>query len=264
MQVRHIASTSNAFAALTAGGSVFCWGDPVCGGDSSGVDEHLQDNIAKIYSNEVAFAALKRGGAVVPWGGHYLDMDLCYTGQHLDAGVEQVVATRFAFAGLKSDGSVVTWGHRNRGGDSSAVARQLREVRKVCASDNAFAAVTASGAVITWGVKDEGGNYCSADELLESDVHDVHSTCNAFMAIKYDGSVVAWGGRRFGGHVPASAVLRICSGDEKRELVTSQQLVWQAFCVSSKRAGLCRLAQGAVSARFTTCCHDTDAILTIL
>ena len=264
MQVRHIASTSNAFAALTAGGSVFCWGDPVCGGDSSGVDEHLQDNIAKIYSNEVAFAALKHGGAVVPWGGHYLDMDLCYTGQHLDAGVEQVVATRLAFAGLKSDGSVVTWGHRNRGGDSSAVARQLGEVRKVCASDNAFAAVTASGAVITWGVKDEGGNYCSADELLESDVHDVHSTCNAFMAIKYDGSVVAWGGRRFGGHVPASAVLRICSGDEKRELATSQQLVWQAFCVSSNRAGLCRLAQGAVSARFTTCCHDTDAILTIL
>ncbi|OLP85416.1 hypothetical protein AK812_SmicGene33593 [Symbiodinium microadriaticum] len=220
MQVRHIASTSNAFAALMAGGSVICWGDPACGGDSSGVHEHLQDDIVKIYSNEVAFAAVKRGGVVVPWGGHYLDLDLCSTGQRLD-GVEQVAATRLAFAGLKSDGTVVTWGHRNRGGDSSGVARQLREVRKVCASDNAFAAVTVSGAVVTWGVKDEGGNYCSADELLESDVHDVHSTCNAFVAIKYDGSVVAWGGRRFGGHVPASAGLHICSGDEKRDRVQS-------------------------------------------
>ena len=127
----------------------------------------------------------------------------------------------------------MTWGHRNRGGDSSGVARQLREVRKVCASDNAFAAVTVSGAVVTWGVKDEGGNYCSADELLESDVHDVHSTCNAFVAIKYDGSVVAWGGRRFGGHVPACAGLHICSGDEKRDRATAQQLFWQTFCLSS-------------------------------
>ena len=78
MQVRHIASTSNAFAALMAGGSVICWGDPACGGDSSGVDEHLQDDIVKIYSNEVAFAAVKRGGVVVPWGGHYLDLDFMF------------------------------------------------------------------------------------------------------------------------------------------------------------------------------------------
>lgn len=64
-----------------------------------------------------------------------------------------------AFAALKNKGAVVTWGHRNRGGDSTAVAEHLAEgCQKVRASDNAFAAVTLSGRVVTWGVKDAGGD----------------------------------------------------------------------------------------------------------
>ena len=44
----------------------------------------------------------------------------------LTAGVRDVFTSDAAFAALKNDGSVVTWGPASGGGDSSAVATQLR------------------------------------------------------------------------------------------------------------------------------------------
>jgi Ca2+-binding RTX toxin-like protein len=46
----------------------------------------------------------------------------------LRSGVTQIFSTGGAFAALKADGSVVTWGAPSSGGDSSAVAGQLRNV----------------------------------------------------------------------------------------------------------------------------------------
>ena len=43
-----------------------------------------------------------------------------------------------AFAALLCDRSVVTWGDASRGGDSSAVREQLKNVQQIQASQRAF------------------------------------------------------------------------------------------------------------------------------
>lgn len=70
-------------------------------------------------------------------------------------------ATAGAFAAILADGSVVTyvtWGDPDRGGDSSAVQDQLRNVQQVEATEQAFAAILANGSVVTWGHVFWGGN----------------------------------------------------------------------------------------------------------
>ena len=42
LEVQQLASTSFAFAALLADSTVVCWGDPLCGGDSSEVQDQLR------------------------------------------------------------------------------------------------------------------------------------------------------------------------------------------------------------------------------
>ena len=42
LEVQQLASTSFAFAALLADHTVVCWGDPLCGGDSSEVQDQLR------------------------------------------------------------------------------------------------------------------------------------------------------------------------------------------------------------------------------
>ena len=69
--VTQIFSTSEAFAALRADGSVVSWGGS--GGDSSAVAVQLNgtDNskdVTRIFSNDWAFAALRADGSVVTWG----------------------------------------------------------------------------------------------------------------------------------------------------------------------------------------------------
>lgn len=85
-------ATNNAFAALKQDGSVFTWGDPKSGGNSSAVAAKLSSGVVQIVATDGTF---EHGGS---------------------------------FAALKSDGSVVTWGDPETGGDSSAVANQLTNV----------------------------------------------------------------------------------------------------------------------------------------
>eukprot|EP00933_Yihiella_yeosuensis_P041933 TRINITY_DN36349_c0_g1_i1.p1 TRINITY_DN36349_c0_g1~~TRINITY_DN36349_c0_g1_i1.p1 ORF type:complete len:103 (-),score=25.55 TRINITY_DN36349_c0_g1_i1:102-365(-) len=61
-------ATTQAFAALKSDGSVVCWGHFDFGGDSSAVDQQLQDGVIHLYANRSAFAALKADGSVVTWG----------------------------------------------------------------------------------------------------------------------------------------------------------------------------------------------------
>ena len=57
-----------------------------------------------------------------------------------------------SFAALKDDGSVITWGMSSRGGDSSAVSRDLGSgVSQVFSTGSAFAALKDDGSVVTWG-----------------------------------------------------------------------------------------------------------------
>jgi len=65
--VQHIYSTSRAFAAVKADGSVVTWGSTAHGGDSRAVQGQLAD-VQHIYSTDFAFAAVKVDGSVVTWG----------------------------------------------------------------------------------------------------------------------------------------------------------------------------------------------------
>jgi hypothetical protein len=106
----------------------------------------------------------------------------------------------YAFAAIKADGSVVTWGDASLGGDSSAVASQLRSgVNQIFSTREAFAALKADGSVVTWGNSYSGGDSSAVESQLRSGVRQIFSTTNAFAALKADGSVVTWGDSYSGG-----------------------------------------------------------------
>ena len=92
----------------------------------------------------------------------------------------QAHASGSAFAAILGDGSVVAWCRADRGGDSSAVQDQLRDVQQIQASFGAFAAILGDGSVVAWAVQ---------DQLL--DVRQIQTSTAAFAAILGDGSVVS-------------------------------------------------------------------------
>jgi alpha-tubulin suppressor-like RCC1 family protein len=204
--VSHIFSTSIAFAALKADGSVVTWGNRVMGGDSSTVAGQLNSGVSKIFSTRGAFAALKDDGSVVTWGG--LDRGVksaqAVAGQ-LRSGVSQIFSNGYAFAALKTDGSVVTWGdiiydNYNAGGSSYQVSSQLQsDVSQIFSTEAAFAALKNDGSVVTWGWVYAGGDSSAVASQLSSDVSQIFSNRRAFAALKGDGSVVTWGDSGGGG-----------------------------------------------------------------
>ena len=60
-------STSEAFAAILADGSVVTWGDEDFGGDSSAVQDQLR-GVQQIQATHRAFAAILEDGSVVTLG----------------------------------------------------------------------------------------------------------------------------------------------------------------------------------------------------
>jgi len=88
--------------------------------------------------------------------------------------VQEIHATLDAFAAILADGSVVTWGDQDRGGDSSAVQDQLRNVRLIHStrhlgggSSGAFAAVVGDCSIVSWGDPSKGeANSSVADQIL--------------------------------------------------------------------------------------------------
>ena len=104
----------------------------------------------------------------------------------------QVQASRRAFAAILSDGSVATWGEAGRGGDSTAVKDQLKNVRQIQASVSAFAAILGDGSVVTWGDAERGGDSSAVQDQLKN-VQQIQASFCAFAAILVDGSVVTWG-----------------------------------------------------------------------
>lgn len=66
--VRTIASTRRAFAAIKIDGSVVTWGRADHGGDSSAVAAELSSGVQSVIGNAQAFVAIKTDGSVVTWG----------------------------------------------------------------------------------------------------------------------------------------------------------------------------------------------------
>merc|ERR1719377_476841 len=72
--------------------------------------------------------------------------------------VESISHTNAAFAAIRRGGAVVTWGKAKDGGDSSAVANYLIDIKFIASNAVAFAAVNSRGMLrATWGVGDAGG-----------------------------------------------------------------------------------------------------------
>ena len=60
------------------------------------------------------------------------------------------------------------WGDAARGGDSSAVQEQLKNVQQIQASSGAFAAILGDGSVVTWGHADYGGDSSAVQDQLRN------------------------------------------------------------------------------------------------
>ncbi|MGZ9899180.1 Ig-like domain-containing protein [Shewanella gaetbuli] len=106
--------------------------------------------------------------------------------------ITNITGNTKAFAALKSDGTTVTWGDSAYGGDSSAVAHALVNVKEITNTDSAFAARRVDGSVVTWGDNTAGADSAYVQAQLVNVVKVVGSAA-AFSALKTDGSVVTWG-----------------------------------------------------------------------
>ena len=98
----------------------------------------------------------------------------------------KLAATAAAFA-LWCVGSdrIATWGDPNKGGDSTAVQDQLKDVRQICATHSAFAAIRAQSSLqdmLTWGKADSGGDSTAVQDQLRN-VQQICATHGAFAAI---------------------------------------------------------------------------------
>ena len=107
-----VAATSAAFAIWCCGGhGIVTWGMPDKGGDSSAVQDQLQ-NVQQVRSTGGAFAAILADGSVATWGDpNYGGNSSAVQDQLKD--VQQVQGTNClfgggAFAAVLADGSVVT------------------------------------------------------------------------------------------------------------------------------------------------------------
>ncbi len=65
--MRQIQGSSCAFAALRADGTVVAWGSEEAGGDTTAVEDQLQ-NVQTIGATAMAFAAILSDGSVISWG----------------------------------------------------------------------------------------------------------------------------------------------------------------------------------------------------
>lgn len=115
---------------------------------------------------------------------------------------------------VTAQGTVVTWGVPDFGGDSSAVADQLTNVREVVGSSGAFAALRADGRVVTWGDPKSGGDSSAVQSQLNN-VVSLYGNLSGFAALRADGSVVSWGGQyllcRFGRWIEAPVITDVVS-----------------------------------------------------
>eukprot|EP00439_Symbiodinium_sp_Y106_P041172 s2126_g5.t1 len=202
--VRQIQTTKSifrgAFAAILDDGSVVAWGEAQEGGDSSVVQDQL-NNVQQIHASTGAFAAILDDGSVVTWGDASRGGDGSAVQDQLK-NVQQIQASFGAFAAIRVDGSVVTWGSASHGGDSSAVQDQLTDVQQIQTSGGAFAAILLDGSVVTWGDPQFGGDSRAVRDRLKN-VRQIQATkgfdMGAFAGILDDGSVVAWGDASRGG-----------------------------------------------------------------
>ena len=119
---------------------------------------------------------------------------------HIIAIAQQakLVATHGAFTlWYRGCHGIVSWGESSKGGDSSQVQNQLKNVEEIHATCFAFAAILIDGSIVTWGDPFRGGDCSEVQDQLIN-VKQLKGTSSAFAAILVDGSVVTWGHTEYG------------------------------------------------------------------
>ena len=185
-----VATNWNAFAALKKNGSVYTWGCPMFGGDSSMVSENLQEKIIQIASTYGAFAALNERGVVTTWG-------------RIDRGggnvsfLENVIcicSTDSCFAALDKNGTVSCWG------DPEFLRfipppHELENTKQILSTEGAFAILRQDSSVYAFGYEYYGGMPSfTKQRLLAKNVQKLKKINeHQFCAIKKNGNHIYWG-----------------------------------------------------------------------
>ena len=187
VNVRSLASTEGAFAALKTDGSVVAWGRcDTC----PRILETIPNELLRFPNSptEVTF-----GEEVPP------------EVQSRLVNVSSIAATKFAFAALKTDGSVVAWGETwsgatwgytyvGRTGTPTPAHEQPQltsGVVSITANDQSFAALKSDGTVFGWGSTGSTGRWWSPKYKLAGFV-SITASRRAFAALRSDGSLVGW------------------------------------------------------------------------
>ena len=237
--IKLVASSSQAFAAVKKDGTLLSWGNKSFGGDSSGVKSQLK-NIVYIKSTDSAFSVIKEDGSVVAWGRYggiiprsvqpklkkvrkLVSNERAFVAMIRDKKISSKNKTRYK--GHKYTYRLVSWGDPNFGGNSEEVDSLIESgVVDVVSSDRAFSAIKEDGSVVSWGDPEFGGDNSGVLDQLK-DVIKIVPNQSAFVAIKEDKTLVAWGNPEHGGKLPSSSYL-----NDIKEVVSS----WRAFTALRK------------------------------
>merc|ERR1711879_712652 len=170
--VKSIAHTRYAFAALKEDGSVIVWGRDKYGGDAGEKQDLL--TIAKtIVGNLFEFAALKEDGSVVVWG----DYDYGgYAGEKQSdlTDIEYIGAADRAFAVRKRNGDEIVWGKKSEWSLAVINLHKIVEekskekhIQRVYENEQGgIATLYTDGSVMCSGIPDFGGNAGEKQDLL--------------------------------------------------------------------------------------------------
>ena len=206
--IREIISNGRACAAVTWDDDIITWGDERHGGKLS-LEAHtaIADarskgaSVSKIHGTHAGtFCALFSNGGVAGWGSMPLEWSDV---KNLEGAIDvRGNGSGTAFAALMPDGTVRTLGDPARGGDSSSVFDQLKNVAEIYSNICAFAARRHDGTVVTWGEPEFGGSTKNVlgDVSKELDqVVQIYNSLRAFAALRKDGTVITWGEASSGG-----------------------------------------------------------------
>lgn len=161
-QVDKVYSNNYAYAALKENGTVVTWGNSQFGGDSSGVQAHLE-GVKAIYSTPEAFAALKEDGTVVAWGNPFAGGDISAVQSQL-TDVKEIYASKFGFVALKNDKTLISW---SGDGQTTSFTKTISQVKSVFPAHDHFVVLKENQDIEAWGSREF--ILKNQDELLATD-----------------------------------------------------------------------------------------------
>ncbi|MGV3344989.1 hypothetical protein ACGVWS_04310 [Enterobacteriaceae bacterium LUAb1] len=199
--VKHLAVTGKAYAALHHDGTVTAWGDAHSGGVIPAALVSKLTDVTSVVGTQSAFAALHRDGTVTTWGDALNGGEIPSSMQENIKDIIQINSSASGFAVTTRFGGVLFWGGPEWTYGMHAVVPPY-SVQQVSATNGAFAVLMSDGNVVAFGNEESGGKIPDdiADKL--KNVKSLAATSNAFAAITHDNKVFTWGDSQFGGALP--------------------------------------------------------------